>query len=119
MAKACVAVPVSILLVLGAASVASADETAPATPNTVGESPGIVPALPAKKEDQSASSYPAIGGHLGLAVPIVTFGSKTTTIGSDFATIGITPGITVHLDEKWAVDFEFIAFNELKNTPAA
>ena len=54
-----------------------------------------------------------------MAVPIVTFGSKTTTIGSDFATLGITPGITVHLDEKWAIDFEFIAFNELKNTPSA
>ena len=91
----------------------------PASPNKVGESPGVVPALPAKKEDQSASSYPAIGGHLGMALPIVTFGSKTTTIGSDFATIGVTPGITVHLDEHWAIDFEFVAFNELKNTPAA
>jgi hypothetical protein len=49
----------------------------------------------------------------------VTFGTNTTTIGSDFATVGITPGVTVHLDEHWAIDFEFIAFNELKNTPAA
>lgn len=109
----------------GSMSVARADDapsTVPdpvTTPNKVGESPGVVPALPAKKEDQSASSYPAIGGHLGIAVPIVTFGSKTTTIGSDFATLGITPGITVHLDENWAIDFEFIAFNELKNTPSA
>ncbi|HVH43202.1 MAG TPA: hypothetical protein VM925_12695, partial [Labilithrix sp.] len=44
---------------------------------------------------------------------------NSTVIGKDFVTAGITPGITVHLDDKWAVDFEFIAFNELKNTPAA
>lgn len=116
---------VCALAFAGSMSVARADDASSTppepvtTPNKVGESPGVVPALPAKKEDQSASSYPAIGGHLGVAVPIVTFGSKTTTIGSDFATLGITPGITVHLDEKWAIDFEFIAFNELKNTPSA
>lgn len=66
-----------------------------------------------------ARQFPALGGHLGFAVPIVTFGKETTAIGADFGTVGITPGVTVHLDEKWAVDFEFIAFNELKNTPAA
>ena len=114
-----------VLAFAGSMSVARADDAPQTphdpvtTPNKGGESPGVVPALPAKKEDQSATSYPAIGGHLGMAVPIVTFGSKTTTIGSDFATLGITPGITVHLDDKWAIDFEFIAFNELKNTPAA
>jgi hypothetical protein len=54
-----------------------------------------------------------------MALPIVTFGSTTTSIGSDFATVGLTPGVTVHLDKDWAIDFEFIAFNELKNTPAA
>lgn len=60
-----------------------------------------------------------VGGHLGVAVPIVTIGNpKTTVIGSDFATIGITPGISVNLDEHWTIDFEFIALNELKKTPA-
>lgn len=101
------------------ASSTASGETPVMTPNKIGESPGIVPALPVKKEDQSAASYPAIGGHLGTALPIVTFGSDTKVIGADFTTVGITPGITVHLDEKWAFDFEFIAFNELKNTPAA
>ncbi len=129
MLSARIVIPVSALVLLGATSVARAQDAAPApapasesppaTPNTVGESPGVVPALPKKKEDQSARSYPAIGGHLGMAMPIVTFGSKTTTIGSDFTSLGLTPGVTVHLDENWAIDFEFIAFNELKNTPAA
>jgi hypothetical protein len=61
-----------------------------------------------------------VGGHLGVAVPIVTIANpKTTVIGSDFVTIGITPGISVNLDEHWTIDFEFIAMNEVKNTPAA
>jgi hypothetical protein len=64
--------------------------------------------------------FPAVGGHLGMALPIATLGGRgNVAIGEDFVTVGLTPGITVHLDEKWAVDFEFIAFNELKNTPAA
>ncbi len=137
MASARTVFPLGFTVLFASTSVASAEEATPAppvvaapapapsgeapvtTPNKVGESPGIVPALPAKKEDQSASSYPAIGGHLGMALPIATFGNQTTVIGADFATVGITPGLTVHLDEKWALDFEFIAFNELKNTPAS
>ena len=136
MARKKLALSTSALIVFGASSltassVAHADETpsasapaeasstTPATPNKVGESPGVVPAIPVKQQDQSASSYPAIGGHLGMALPIVTFGKETTLVGSDFTTVGITPGVTVHLDEHWAIDFEFIAFNEMKNTPSA
>jgi hypothetical protein len=74
---------------------------------------GTQPSSPSK------TSGPKLGGHLGMAAPIVTVANKTTGIGSDFVTIGITPGITLHLDDRWAIDFEFIAFNEIKNTPAA
>jgi hypothetical protein len=130
MATTRLGLPIVAIVLLGSTSLARADDAssaapapapagAPATPNSAGESPGIVPALPVKVEDQSASSSPAIGGHLGMALPIVTFGSKTTAIGADFTTVGITPGVTIHLDAHWAIDFEFIAFNELKNTPAA
>jgi hypothetical protein len=64
--------------------------------------------------------YPALGGHLGMAIPIATLGGRrNVAIGEDFVTVGLTPGITVHLDVSGAIDFEFIAFNELKNTPAA
>jgi hypothetical protein len=67
----------------------------------------------------SSSTFPRVGGHLGFAVPIVTIADPVTVIGEDFVTVGLTPGLTVKLSEKWAVDFEFIALNELKNTPAA
>lgn len=70
-----------------------------------------------------SDSYPRIGGHLGLAMPIVTLAKNSTAIGADFVTVGITPGVTVHLSDEWAIDFEFIAFNDFKtisgNVPAA
>lgn len=71
------------------------------------------------RADEAKNAGPRLGGHLGAAVPIVTFGKQTTAIGRDFGTVGLTPGVTFHLDDRWAIDFEFIAFNELKNTPAA
>ena len=68
---------------------------------------------------EPVASRKDIGGHLGFALPIATLGGrKSVAIGSDFVTVGLTPGVTVHLDDEWAVDFEFIAFNELKNVPA-
>lgn len=81
-------------------------------------SPTAAPGVPSSDVVPN-KQYPALGGHLGFAVPIATFSSRTTAIGEDFVTVGLTPGLTVHLDERWAIDFEFIAFNELKNTPAA
>jgi hypothetical protein len=57
------------------------------------------------------ASGPRLGGHLGIALPIATIAQKTTVIGGDFVNQGITPGITLKLDDRWAVDFEFIAFN--------
>ena len=56
-----------------------------------------------------------IGGHFGGALPIVTVASTNSVVGADFFTLGLTPGVTVHLNDKWAVDFEFIAFNDFKN----
>jgi hypothetical protein len=45
----------------------------------------------------------------------LTLGSgETALIGDDFVNVGITPGLTVKLDEHWSVDFEFIAFNQWK-----
>jgi hypothetical protein len=66
-----------------------------------------------------ARTFPPVGGHLGFAIPIATVGGNNVLMGKDYFSAGLTPGITVHLDEKWAIDFEFIAFNEMKNTPSA
>jgi hypothetical protein len=91
-----------------APTVAPASDPAHASSSTV---QGISLTEPPRAVPQQ---YPAVGGHFGMAVPIVTVSGDTTVIGSDFVTLGLTPGMTVHLDDKWAIDFEFIAFNQLK-----
>ncbi|HVJ90608.1 MAG TPA: hypothetical protein VM580_12455 [Labilithrix sp.] len=88
------------------------------TGTAAAQEPPTAATTTASAESAPSKQFPAIGGHLGFAIPIATVGGSNTVIGKDFVTAGITPGITVHLDEKWAIDFEFIAFNELKNTPA-
>lgn len=103
---------------------ANAQDGSPATPGP-SDSPTVMPAQTAPTPPPPASApvekqFPAVGGHLGMAIPIATLGGRrNVAIGEDFVTVGLTPGITVHLDEKWAIDFEFIAFNEFKNTPSA
>lgn len=39
-----------------------------------------------------------------------TVSTDTTTIGKDFVTMGVAPGITVRLSEKVAIDYEFVAY---------
>lgn len=56
------------------------------------------------------TNSPRLGGHLGIAVPIFTMSDRTTTIGKDFVTVGIAPGITARLSDKVAIDYEFVAY---------
>ena len=91
-----------------APTVAPASDPAHASPST---QPGASITEPPRAVPQQ---YPAVGGHLGFALPIVTVSGDTTVIGKDFVNVGLTPGMTVHLDDKWAIDFEFIAFNALR-----
>lgn len=59
----------------------------------------------------SAPAWPRVGGHLGLAIPVVKFETEgTTAIGADFLQVGLAPGITVKLNERWAIDFETVAY---------
>ncbi|HEY2744711.1 MAG TPA: hypothetical protein VGL86_08815 [Polyangia bacterium] len=76
--------------------------------------------LPAKAAAPEFPSWPRVGGHFGLALPIVAFDNDgTTVIGRDFAQVGITPGITIKIAERWAVDFEFIGFGRWDLTKPA
>lgn len=106
------------LLVSTLSTTAAAQDTSP-TPTTEVASVTPAPAeIAGTAPTGSRKQYPALGGHLGFALPILTISNQTTNIGSDFVTFGITPGVTVHLDDKWAVDFEMIAFNDFKNNGA-
>jgi hypothetical protein len=69
-------------------------------------------APPAKAAAPQFPRGARVGGHFGLALPIATFDNDgATAIGRDFVQVGVTPGITVKLDDQWAIDFEFIAFS--------
>ena len=91
--------PVLLLLVLAAAASAFADETTP----------------PAKA---GAADFPRVGGHFGVALPVAAFDNDgTSAIGRDFVQVGVTPGITLKLSDRWAVDFEFIGFSRWDRNP--
>ncbi len=74
---------------------------------------GVALMLLGTSTSAQAEATRKVGGHLGFALPILTLSKDpdTTLIGRDFINVGVTPGITVHLSDRWAVDFEFIAFN--------
>lgn len=56
-----------------------------------------------------------IGGHIGVAVPIVTVADDTEVIGDDYFDLGLSSGVAARINPCWSFDFEFIAFNALKS----
>jgi hypothetical protein len=56
---------------------------------------------------------PRVGGHFGLAVPLITVANKTTNIGRDFVTMGLAPGVTVRITERLAIDYEMVAYTTI------
>lgn len=57
----------------------------------------------------------AVGGHVGIAVPIVTFAKETTSVGDQF-TIANPIGIGFKVSKKVAVDFETIVATPIHPT---
>jgi hypothetical protein len=77
------------------------------------------PAPPAKAAAPEFPRGARVGGHAGLAISIANFDNDgATAIGRDYVQVGVTPGITVKLDDHWAIDFEFIAFSRWDLKPA-
>src|SRR5207344_2315065 len=89
----------------------------------------LAAALPARAhaQDAAASSPPPVvaappsgprmvGGHVGAAVPVVSFHSvgKTTQTPSDQFTIAVPIGVSVHVAPAWVVDFEVVAASDVK-----
>src|SRR5882724_5004521 len=65
----------------------------------------------------SASPAPStkVGGHVGIALPLVTVSSKTTTI-SDNVTILDPIGVSVKMSPHWVIDFETVVATPAKPT---
>ena len=57
-----------------------------------------------------------VGGHVGAAVPVVSFHSvgKTTQTPSDQLTIAVPIGVSVHVAPEWVVDFEAVVASDVK-----
>jgi hypothetical protein len=75
---------------------------------------------PAPAPAPAASSPRMVGGHIGLATPLITFhiikpsGAKGTTTISDQTVIAVPIGISVHTSPSWVVDFETIVGNGVR-----
>ena len=96
-------------VILAAASPARA-ETQDAT---AGTPPPVVSSTPAPV----ATSGPRmVGGHVGAAVPVLSFHSvgKTTQTPSDQFTIAVPIGVSVHVAPLWVVDFEVVVASDVK-----
>jgi hypothetical protein len=53
-----------------------------------------------------AAQAAEIGGHVGIAIPLMRVGSGVQGVGSNFLTVASPLGLTVKLDERLAIDFE-------------
>jgi hypothetical protein len=82
---------------------------------------GAVGAVPAPVVEAAPPPPPArstrtVGGHVGAAVPVVSFHStgKTTQTPSDQFTIAVPIGVSVHVAPAWVVDFEVVVASDVK-----
>jgi hypothetical protein len=75
---------------------------------------GIVAVLaPASARADGTSPHPGIGGHVGVATPLVTITSDDTTTISDQFTLLHPIGIGFKLSDKAALDFETVLGNPI------
>ena len=72
--------------------------------------------LTARAQDPAAPPPPSrVGGHVGIAFPIVTRSDGTTTTISEDFIVGFPVGITIKNSSPFAFDFEFIP--TINNSP--
>jgi hypothetical protein len=100
-----------VALTLSFAAPAAAQDAPP--PPAAMPPPATMPPMtttppPAGTPDAAAPRM--VGGHIGVAIPLVSFHhlGKTTQTPSDQLTLAVPIGITVHMSPDWVVDFEEI-----------
>ncbi len=109
-----------VALCLAWATPAAAQDAVPPPPaesGTVLAPPAGGPIL-ASPPPMASPGNPArmVGGHIGVAVPVVSFHhqGQTTETPSDQLTVAVPIGITVHVSPDYVVDFETIIGNPVK-----
>ena len=89
----------------------------PARADTQDGAAATPPPVVAATPTPTAPSGPRmVGGHVGAAVPVVSFHSvgKTTMTPSDQFTIAVPIGVSVHVAPVWVVDFEVVVASDVK-----
>lgn len=77
-----------------------------------GRAPG--PTEPEATPPAAAPAQNRLGGHLGVAVPMVEFANDTSVVGRNgFLNIANPIGLSLHLNKRWTLDFEFIVVNSV------
>jgi hypothetical protein len=74
---------------------------------------GLVAVAPERAFADGASLHPGVGGHVGVAVPLVTITSDDITTVSDQFTLAVPIGIGFKLSEKASIDFETVVGNPI------
>jgi len=74
------------------------------------------PVVAASGTQPASGGTRMVGGHVGAAVPVVSFHStgKTTQTPSDQFTIAVPIGVSVHVAPLWVVDFEVVVASNVK-----
>jgi hypothetical protein len=100
------------LPLVGAAPAFAQDAVPPAIMPTTATPPPMIPS-DRPPLDTPGNPLRLVGGHIGLAIPIVSFHhlGKTTQTPSDQLTLAVPIGITIHVSPDWVVDFEEVVGN--------
>ncbi len=73
------------------------------------------PVVAATPPPAAPSGPRMVGGHVGAAVPVVSFNSQgqTTRTPSDQFTVAVPIGVSVHVAPEWVVDFEVVVASQV------
>ncbi|HEY0986737.1 MAG TPA: hypothetical protein VGD80_06775 [Kofleriaceae bacterium] len=74
---------------------------------------GLLALAPGRAGADGQSLHPGVGGHIGLATPLVTITSDDTTSIADQFTLAVPIGIGLKLTEKATIDFETVVGNPI------
>jgi hypothetical protein len=102
-----------VALCLARAAPAFAQEAVPPAFTPPAATPPPMLASDKPPLDTPGNPLRLVGGHIGLAIPIISFHhlGKTTQTPSDQLTLAVPIGITIHLSPDWVVDFEEVVGN--------
>ncbi|HEY7370588.1 MAG TPA: hypothetical protein VIF57_00310 [Polyangia bacterium] len=105
--KVALAAAIALIVAVAPARAHAQDAAAAAPP------PPVVSAAPPAAP---SSGTRMVGGHVGAAMPVVSFHSEgqTTRTPGDQLTIAVPIGVSVHVSPLWVVDFEVIAASDVK-----